>query len=296
MRNLHIHRSIPDFVGSYVLLSTSDNVNTAIFFVHGFMGDSNDTFWAFQYFCDAAGTPKWWEDVDLYFFSYNSVTDLLSTSTNKWSDFLRWHFPQPPAKLFKIQAYEMPFRTNDVDIRVRELGQGYSNAILVGHSEGAVLIRSDLVNRSRDGYTRKEAVELNTDPVLHSLVRLFAPAHLGACPTGIFGLIFNTPIIKTSATMFLDWSKAATELRKSPILEHLKESTEELASQTHLSAYHADVVFGGDESVVSVGGFMSDNMHVNVLGHTHTSICKPTHAFDFPLTFVSQERRIAHGS
>jgi hypothetical protein len=296
MRDLHIRRNIPEFPNSYVLLSTTENVDKAIFFVHGFMGSSEDTFWAFQYFCDADLMPDWWASADLYFFAYRSFRDLLSTSAQKWSAFLNRHFPHPPAGLFEISAAERPFRTYEQSIRIRSSPVNYTNITLVGHSEGAVLIRSELINRSKNAYAWKPEKDLNNDPVLHGLVRLFAPAHLGACPTGIFALIFNTPILKTAANVFLDWSKAATELRKSEMIGQLREDTEYIARRTKLPAYHADVVFGDNECVVSVGKFGCDNQHDNLVGHSHTSVCKPKVTFVFPLTYVSEERKSGYGA
>jgi hypothetical protein len=79
------------------------------------------------------------------------------------------------------------------------------------------------------------------------------------------------------------------------MIEHLKQNTEMLAHRTNLPAYQADVVFGTGESVVSVGAFTSDQKIPDLEGHSHTSVCKPTRTFDFPMRYVSEERKKAHG-
>ena len=62
----HIKRTVPGTT-SYALVSDADSVDTAIVYVHGFLGDAQTTWEQLQYYVDRLRDEPF-QDSDLYFF------------------------------------------------------------------------------------------------------------------------------------------------------------------------------------------------------------------------------------
>jgi len=286
----HWPRAIPHYRKSCALLSES-NVTTAVVFVHGFNGNPSGTFSDFQGLIHLhPPTLKWWAGTDLYFFSYRSVTDNITTSSERFREFLTWVFPSPPRELFLLEQEQYPW----LDLRVRQIGQwprNYEKLVLVGHSEGAVVIRRTICDIART-YTDAQ-LTTTPNPIFSASLRLFAPATSGAKPKGLWSLLLNLPGLGLPGRAFLEWSRAASDLTNqssTSLLADLKDEVHKYEEKyKNLRAFRAKTVFGTKESVVIVNKWRCDDNEVSLKGHSHTSICKPQKktSYFYPLDFVT---------
>src|SRR5215472_16475197 len=139
--NLRLRRSISKIKGSYALFSYgSQPVTTAVIFVHGFMGSAQTTFKDFQTLVSEDPHATDWTSCDLYFFHYESVTDSISTSSERLVAFMNSVYPQPPEELLTVKRSLLPWSTTLDAISISDVDRNY-NSLILGHSEGDVVIR-----------------------------------------------------------------------------------------------------------------------------------------------------------
>ena len=142
---MHFFADIPDFPDSCARLSEAEDPNTAIVFVHGFLGDPTKTWTDFQTLIDVTPVEiPHWERSDLYFYGYRSVGDPIQRNAQLLVEFLRQIFPQPNSEWFERLIDQHPGKALLELARVclRESPYRYSNLILIGHSEGGLILRS----------------------------------------------------------------------------------------------------------------------------------------------------------
>src|ERR1700733_10914363 len=159
---------------AYGLVSEDRKTDTAVIFVHGFLGDARGTWLNFQEMIDSyvLRFPHW-STADAYFFSYESFLQSITDSAEELLSFTHKIFPKPPGWLFSVPAVIRHIPGFSL-IALKK--RTYKRLILVGHSEGAVVIRRAIVV----AYKRTGG----KDPILGANLALFAPAHLGFTPSG----------------------------------------------------------------------------------------------------------------
>jgi len=303
----HCQAAIPDRNGSVGLLSLAEDVDTAVVFVHGFLGDATSTWEHFPYLIDiCAGEYPWWNETDAFFYKYRGSHRIpIAVHAEEFLRFLAGIFPFPDERLFIPSSASLE--------RLRPLGFRYRKLVLVGHSEGAVVIRRavaakyKLVRETRPegprgtsgDYARISAELragqeqfLQANPDLDATVILFAPAHLGASLTGWPGLLLGYFRAVRLLQPLIDSLTGYDDLKKdSPVLSQLQRDTESFATESSFCrAFRAQSYFGEKDRVVYISEYTTDPKAVIAAGHGHTSICKPTLNYKEPLSYVSSDQ------
>lgn len=253
MSNQHVPVALspPDHAFGLMLDGHAD---TAVVFVHGFLGNARTTWGCFAAVpADLRSRFPFWERCDLLFYSYRSVQQIVPLA-NHLRQWLSRHLLAPDGK------------------------SKYDRVILVGHSTGAVLIRHVVLQEI-------EATE-STLPILRASLRLFAPAHFGAIVAGPIGIVLNAPVTSLLGALFLRWRPLYHNLVKPDVIETLRQRTEELCATRSERALRACCLFGDDEEIVQVETYRNDYRHPTVPLQNHTSICKPSPTYQLPLVFV----------
>jgi pimeloyl-ACP methyl ester carboxylesterase len=119
-----VPKYIDGFGKSYVLLSDAASVDAAIVFVHGFGGSPTST-WANFHSLVSEYAPEypWYVTFDLFFVSYDSLFSPIRFNAKRLNDFVRTVCEEEGKR-----DKEHP-------------KSKYKDLILVGHSEGGVVIR-----------------------------------------------------------------------------------------------------------------------------------------------------------
>jgi hypothetical protein len=249
------------FPGCTALTSSADSVSRAVVFVHGFGGHPHKTWVDFQSLCNQ---DPWWDSADLYFFKYRSVGDHIMDSSIALMQFLQ---------------------------SIADGRHPYESIVIAAHSEGGLVARAtviEFVKRWVDG-ERDHRVML----VLRSALRLFAPAHLGASPSGLLGLLAASVALGDVVSTLLGASPAYNEMQQnSQVLASIRSTTEHfLENDEHswMTALRALVVWGEKDAVVAKGEFRDDRRFAPtpVPEKGHVSVCKPRPEYLLPLEFVS---------
>jgi hypothetical protein len=294
---------LPSAHGSYALLSDLSGVETAVFFVHGFGGDPLGTWQHFQTLIDSVQDPfPWWKESDLYFFKYASVFDRIAVSANELATFIEKFFPEAQFR----DIYRTRVKPTDAVVSPGTLGcRRYKNLVLVGHSEGAVLIRKvaiDFVRRyeqknlnlptallaSVGGTTSPEAgFSADSTPVdrgmLNASLCLFAPAIFGASPSDLPGFAAGMPFFRT----IMGASAGYRDLSSAMFLHSLRDDTLHLADRyQEFRVLRARVWWGKKDSIVTPGEYRTDSPAKYVDQRDHVSICKPAWDYLEPLEWV----------
>jgi pimeloyl-ACP methyl ester carboxylesterase len=260
--HLQVHDLGYEFApGSSALRSGAASVDRAVVFVHGFGGHPRKTWVDFQTLTEAF---PWWDSVDLYFFKYRSVSDHIADSSARLMQFLDAIASRTPT---------------------------YRSLILAAHSEGGLVARAtmiEFVKRWEDG-VRDDRTKL----ILQAGLRLFAPAHLGASPSGLLGLLAGSVALGDMVRAALGSSPAYNEMQQnSQLLGSIRSATEhflEVDEYKWMAALRALVVWGEKDAVVAKGEFVGDRKFtpMPVPGKGHVSVCKPRSGYILPLEFVS---------
>src|SRR5437763_9445798 len=124
---MHLPVTIAEYKSTIALIAEGEARKAAIF-VHGFGGDPFDT-WA--NFHGLIERDKSWDDIDLYFYAYDSIGDHIAYNSQRFEDFLNEiegmgaerQLRVPPNRLLRDQA--------ELSIE-REMP--YAEIWLVGHS------------------------------------------------------------------------------------------------------------------------------------------------------------------
>ncbi len=186
--------------GSYALLSRHNHTRTAVVFVHGFLGHAIDTWASFQTQIDQVNEGlSWWATSDLYFFQYPSTEDSISMTASSLLAFLQDYLPTPGISLCQQDArLGGDFAASLPEPVALRTISDYQELVLVGHSQGAVVLRQAIlfaleVSTSRPGETVHSPFH---EFLLNARLCLFSPAHMGAQISGIAGLVTEIPLVR----------------------------------------------------------------------------------------------------
>jgi pimeloyl-ACP methyl ester carboxylesterase len=282
---LALHRllkSIDGFYKSYSLNSSDRPAANAIVFAHGFAGSPTATWMHFHHMSEEyAPDYPWYTDSDLFFYKYDSIRKAILYNASQFRTFLVQTLSETPN----------PAREFQPGTRWK-----YKKLLLVGHSEGGVVIRRMVLDRfqaltkyaKKTGQTPATVIrsEAPRDLILNSQLFLFAPAIGGTNFAGLLGFAHGASrLIAAIASS----STARNELLPtSQTLKDLKEGTQ-AGQENHpeVQAMTARILFGSDDHVVSTTKYEEDEMvEPYAEGHTHSSICKPTYVYKRPLELV----------
>ncbi len=276
-------KSVDGFYKSYALESPYRPASNAIVFVHGFAGSPTGTWSHFHSMCEEyVPDYPWWKDADLFFYKYDSIRKAILYNASLFRTFLMRTLPAVPIAAPEFQP----------DTRWK-----YQKLLLVGHSEGGVVIRQMVLDRfkalqkyaEKTGQASANAVirrEAPRDLILNAELFLFAPAIGGTNFAGLLGFAHG---VSSLIAAIAASSTARNDLRSgSETLKDLKLGTEG-ARKNHpeVPALTAQLLFGTDDHVVTTSKYEEDEIvEPYAEGHTHTSVCKPTYVYKRPLEFV----------
>jgi pimeloyl-ACP methyl ester carboxylesterase len=291
MQGMRRLESIAGFYKSYALIPESEPAQTAIVFVHGFAGSPTGTWLDFHGLTEEyAEDYPWWKNATLFFYAYNSTGRAIHVNAARLRSFLDAILISPAAEGHEARLAE------------RKSAEGawkYKKLLLVGHSEGAVVIRRMILDKmealERRGRQQAEEgtqlvrwVDENAvgDLILESHVLLFAPACAGTNFSGVLGFAHGVSrFFSAIASAFLVRNEL---LKGSPILEGLQFGTESAFRQhPKVSALPATILFGTKDQVVYTDKYACDEIvEPYAEGHDHFSVCKPSYIYRRPLEFV----------
>lgn len=268
---------------SYALLSKAEGVDTAVIFVHGFGGKPTSTWRDFQGLVDEYSDEyTWWATSDMFFYAYESLRTPIRRNAVLLGDFAEkvWHG--------KWQETDPP------DGRLK-----YKDLIFAGHSEGAVVIRRLILDRyeaiklavenanTRAGTKAMKAATkraLDSDFVLASYLRLFAPACMGTNFSSWVGFL-------TSFSFFVSALTASSLVRnellpESPVLNTLKTGTEQAHAEfREIRSLYTRPLFGVPDQIVYSESYQGEEPLWDE-GYDHFEVCKPDYIHNRPLEFV----------
>jgi hypothetical protein len=290
---------------SLALLSREREVQNAVIFTHGFLGNPVDTWAWFQVYMDAnedEALYNWWRSADAFFYGYESFNLNIPLHAVALQNFVASVFPRPGPDV--VKAADPVWREKLIEkmgplfdpqpTLDSALHRSYSRLFLVGHSLGGVVLRQAIL----DWAIQEESLSSGSPVtmILDAELRLFAPAIFGANPAGLIGLAYHFVM---GSLKYSQWvnpvmksSRVLRQLKEdSTKLERIRTDTEQLASVRKLRALTAHVLFGADEQIVEPDKYKHDHLDVAEKGHNHWSICKPFHNFRKPLKFVVYGKR-----
>jgi hypothetical protein len=263
--------------GAYALISENHRTDTAVIFVHGFLGDTEGTWLNFQEMIDSYQTqyPRWM-GCDVFFFPYHSVLDSISDSAESLLTFTETIFPQPPRSLFTIPVV---LRHLARILALSLTKHTYKSLVFVGHSEGAIVIRRAIcIAYKRTGGKHR---------ALKAKLALFAPAHLGFIATGWIGACLAVGRIAAIAMPILSSSPAFVEMKDKDLPRQVQKDTSSfLRRSPRLPALRARTVFGMNDHVVVRAEYTDDFPEEPEPNQDHVSICKPRTSYERPLEFA----------
>jgi pimeloyl-ACP methyl ester carboxylesterase len=274
---------IPGFGKSYGLLSDAPNVDTAVIFVHGFGGKPTSTWKNFHELADEYSAEyPWWATSDMFFYAYESLHTPIRYNATLLGNFADsvW------------RGAWMGIDPADPNLKYRDL-------IFTGHSEGGVVIRRLVLDRyqalelsaknataSADKATLAETMKLtlNSDYVLRSYLRLFAPACKGTNFSSWAGFLTSfAHLVSAIAASSLVRNELMPE---SPVLRTLEAGTEKAhADFGEIRALYTRPLFGVPDQIVYSESYQGEEPFWD-RGYDHFSVCKPEYAHKRPLEFV----------
>ena len=289
---MHHKIYLTEFPESYVLAAEAEPVETAILFVHGFLGHAFDTWVDFQSSIDREAG---WESADLYFLQYKSFADSVDASVYRFHRFLK-RVEQAPEDWFELKAEDLPpvIRETLRGYRLRSGPTSYRRLLLVGHSLGGVVMRRAIVDEASE-YCKRLEKEAGTEQnvsapaLLQAPVRLFAPAISGARISGAPGVALRLGGLGRLARLVLGFSPSYQDLLPgSTIVPNLQKDTTELAQRfPQLPAFRADILWADRDDIVTDQKYFWDKNCGRAAGTNHVSVCKPRRSYRQPLDLVT---------
>jgi hypothetical protein len=278
-----VHARVDFANDGYALLATGTEASVAVIFVHGFGihgfgGHPEKTWLQFQTLMDSVEGSRmfpWWTTYDAYFYSYDSKRQI-GPNTADLLNFIDGVFPVPRWKKIGASGIE-------------ELVRRYGSLVLVGHSEGGVLIRSAIL-RHIQANGEEHNRRLPHD-ILDAHLRLFAPALWGALISGWKGVLLRSSILRDLVQPYLCQSPAYQQLaQNSPLLDEIRRRTVDLAKKNpDIRGLRAKNVFGVDDEFVCMEALETDPPALYEPNCTHESVCKPSNRYLTPLAFVRHD-------
>lgn len=285
--SIHTYRHLPSHEKSFALLSSEESADVvrAVVFIHGFNGSASKTWTDFLSLVDDdVPNTGWWKPSDLFFFDYQwaSVDHQLVNNTIEVFKFARAVFPQPE----KVLGPDNGFRPES--FRYKEL-------VLVGHSEGGLLIRRAIIEAAQDDeeitalIAADRGVTSDLPPprgLLTASVRLFAPALGGAKITGLLGVL--TSLGPIAAALAGSASKSGME-PTSPAVTQPRTQTDRYAERLPYACFRAHILWAHTDRII-IGEKYTLDKHCRTFpdGTDHVSVCKPTINYLLPLSFVER--------
>jgi pimeloyl-ACP methyl ester carboxylesterase len=285
-------KAIDGFYRSYALMPGVNPTGAAVVFVHGFAGSPTGTWSDFHGLTrEYARDYPWWKEATLFFYSYESTRKPIHFNATRLRMFL---------DAILIPAVE---KVDNARLAKRKRAvqgeRNYSKLLLVGHSEGAVLIRRMILNKMEalekkgreknfDGADLVKWIDKHAarDLILESHVLLFAPACAGTNFSGALGFAHGVSrFFSAIASSYLVRNEL---LKGSPILAGLQSGTESVfRAHPKIRALPAKILFGTEDQVVYTDKYACDEIvEPYAEGHDHFSVCKPSYIYKRPLEFV----------
>jgi len=263
-----------------VYASLNPLVDTAAVFVHGFNGDQERTWRNFQTMIDEDARFTSW---DAYFVGYPSTREQIAATAYKLTKLIREIFPQPPSKIFERRVDHA-----SVEVQIRKDATQYRHLVLIGHSQGGVVIRKAILEEARDALSDGTVQD---SPLCRANLALFAPALFGMFLSGWKGFMSATSAWKLIGPV-LTGSPSFKELQRgSQFLARLESETAALASGNpdKVAALSARIAWAANDEVVQGGFRYSCDPAYKVINGSHSNVCKPNTNFREPLNFVLGE-------
>ena len=197
-------------------------------------------------------------------------------------NFIQQIYPNPNAAIFP-RSKGMPERH-------------YSKLLLVGHSQGAVVVRHAVISAVHERATMAATAgsgspaigEYTADWLLSAQIRLFAPALAGGSPSGLLGFFLQFQLTSAVVQPYLASLPGYNDMQPSNLLfQQLRSDTTSAArTNIHIRALRARVLYGESDNVVHPGAYPDDFIEPTEPDRGHTDICKPTERYMRPLSFV----------
>lgn len=224
------------------------NPITLIVFVHGFMGQSVETWSEF--------TPLLFRDekfqyTDLVFYGYDSTNGQAYDQSVEFFKFLKIHQNPDSKKLLRSSTKE------------------YEKILIVAHSLGSVVSRYAILAALRNNYQWAKKIRL----------LLFAPAHNGA---RLDRIVRDNPstLLNIFRGLIVYIKPIVLDLAESSnCLKQLVLQTEKYRGKPEAINLSASVVHAFGDKIVNNGTFCYDEEldESPIRNSSHTKICKPIH-------------------
>jgi hypothetical protein len=251
---MHYLDKVPHGKSSVVFLSHV-KPSKLVIFIHGFNGSALGTWHDFPKL--VYDEPKF-QEADIIFYGYDSLKMQAANMKLRFYDLLN-DAVKPQSMSYLCRKLPGNFE--------------YDKIIIVCHSLGAVVARLALLH----AYDKKDHW------ISKCHIVLYAPAHWGSRIPGNFKecfegiLTFLRGVTKTKYPVIGDLTEGSIVLRD------MQSRTQQLCTQGESTFVQADAVIWAEREFIVVNNrFCSDKPESDIIGTTHTSVCKPGKDFKAP--------------
>ena len=181
------------------------------------------------------------------------------------------------------------------DYAYRDKLFAYRELILVGHSEGGLLLRKVILEAvDRDpsvvAFMRDARYSKLPQPAANGLlrakVRLFAPALAGDMQSGLVGVLATLPVISNALSSSA--AKKGMDQGSASVIEP-RRLTERYAEYIWFDSLRAHIIWAEKDAIINSEKYAEDKQcHNFPSGSSHTSVCKPSLTYTLPLDFVEE--------